>query len=192
MENGQDFVDYYEVLKVNPDCDARKLELAYHYFAKMYHPDNPETADADRFHDVLEAYRALKDPEMRAAYDSTHPRKAARSAYGFPLDGDIGIDEKSALGDAEAHARILLSLYKRRREHAVDPGVVGWFIQEMLGCTDDHFEFHVWYLKSKGLVEVTEQGTIAITIDGVDHVIATSRTKAAEPLLIPQAPPPED
>ena len=46
MENGHDFVDYYDLLQVNPDCDARILELAYRHFAKMYHPDHPETADS--------------------------------------------------------------------------------------------------------------------------------------------------
>ena len=43
------FVDYYAVLQVRPDCEARILEMAYHHFAKMYHPDNVETADEETF-----------------------------------------------------------------------------------------------------------------------------------------------
>ncbi|RVQ66023.1 molecular chaperone DnaJ [Croceicoccus ponticola] len=187
MEHGQEFVDYYEVLKVNPDCDARILELAYHYFAKMFHPDNLATADSDRFGEVIEAYRALKDPEKRAAYDRIYARTNGRQAYQFPGDTDLAVDEKTTVDDAETHDKILLALYKRRREHASDAGVIGWFLQEMLGCSEEHFAFHTWYLKSKGFIEVTEQGTIAVTVQGVDHVISTSRTSLSETLLIQQS-----
>lgn len=187
MENGHQYTDYYKVLKVNPDCDARILELAYHYFAKMYHPDNAATADPDRFAETIEAYGVLRDPEKRAAYDRTYNRGAG-PAYEFPKSDELAIDEKSALSDAETHAKILSFLYKRRREHASDAGVIGWLLQEMLGCSEDHFEFHVWYLKNKGFIEVTEQGTIAVTIAGVDHVISMSRSREAETLMIQQKP----
>jgi len=188
MDSAQGTADYYTVLKVNPDCDGRILELAYHYFAKMYHPDNAETANPEKFNEVVEAYRALRDPERRAEYDRLHGIIAGSATPHFhvPNDGDTALDERAALSDAESHAKILLYLYKRRREHASDAGVIGWYVQEMLGCSDEHFEFHVWYLKSKGFIEVTEQGTIAATIAGVDHVIATSRASAAEPLRIQQ------
>jgi len=179
--------DFYAILKVNPDCDARILELAYHYFAKMYHPDNAETADAGRFAQVVEAYRTLRDPDRRADYDRTHGLHNPAPAYQIPVGEDFAIDEETALGDAETHAKILLYLYKRRREQAKDAGVIGWYVQEMLGCSDELFEFHIWYLKSKGFVEVTEQGTIAVTIEGVDHVISQSRTARAQTLRIEQA-----
>lgn len=187
MASNQEQVDYYAVLKVNPDCDARILELAYHYFAKMYHPDNLETADPEKFNEVVEAYRVLRDPERRAAYDRAFGRTYARSFFDMPNDGDLAIDDKTALSDAETHLKILLYLYKRRREHAGDAGVIGWYVQDMLGCTEDEFRFHVWYLKAKGFIEVTEQGTIAVTVNGVDHVIANSRSSAAETLLLRQA-----
>ena len=60
-------------------------------------------------------------------------------------------------------------------------------LQEILDCLEDNFEFHIWYLKSKGFIELTERGTLAITIEGVDHVISTSRTNFAERLLIAQS-----
>jgi len=94
--------------------------------------------------------------------------------------------ERAALSDAEAHGRILKTLYQRRRESARDPGVGYYHIQQMLGCSDENLEFHVWYLKQKGLVETTEQGALAITIAGVDHVIGESRTAAREKLRITQ------
>lgn len=190
MENGQANTDYYAVLKVNPDCDGRILELAYHYFAKMYHPDNPETADPEKFNAVVEAYRTLRDPDKRAEYNRSHGRSSG-TFFQMPNDSGIAIDEKSAVDDAEAHARILLYLYKKRRENAGDAGVIGWYVQEMLGCSEEIFQFHLWYLKNKRFIEMTEHGTIAITIEGVDHVFSTFRPGAAEPLRIEQGQAPQ-
>ncbi|MEO6153006.1 MAG: hypothetical protein ABIT09_10835 [Croceibacterium sp.] len=65
-------------------------------------------------------------------------------------------------------------------------------MQEALNCSDEHFDFHVWYLKAKGFIETTEQGTLAITIQGVDHVISMSRTNKAEKLRIAQSGEPQD
>jgi curved DNA-binding protein len=75
-------------------------------------------------------------------------------------------------------------LYKKRREDAKNAGVVGFYLQQMLNCSDEHFEFHKWYLKEKGFIVLTEHGTLAITIQGVDHVISLSRTAKAEKLLL--------
>lgn len=176
------FVDYYGVLQVYPDCDAKVLEGAYRHLAKMYHPDHIETADVDKFNAVIEAYRRLRDPDARAAYDVQY---SAQTGFEFPPEADGG--EKAALTDADMHAKMLKFLYARRREHALDAGVGRYFVQQELNCSDEHFEFHLWYLKAKGFIQTTEQGTLEITIEGVDHVIATSRTAAKEKLLIAQS-----
>lgn len=59
-----------------------------------------------------------------------------------------------------------------------------WLLEEPLGCSESQFEFHVWYLKAKGFIHTTEQGTIAITIDGLDHVIANSQNEESRKLLL--------
>jgi curved DNA-binding protein len=186
MDDADEFIDFYRILQVEPTCDGKTLESAYRYFAKLYHPDHAATADVDRFSAVTQAYAVLRSPEKRAEYDQVHSARFPDSFGRQPSLGVPAADEKTVLNDAEIHERILFHLYKRRREHAYDAGVVGWLLQEMLGCSDDSFEFHVWYLKSKGLLDVTEQGTLAITIQGVDHVISTSRATAAEKLLLTQ------
>jgi curved DNA-binding protein len=179
-----DFVDCYEILQVRPTCSAKTLETAYRVLAKKYHPDHPETADIDRFNEVVSAYKVLRNPEKRARYDQEYVR--LNGAHWFDDDeGDgVEIDEAPALDDADAHSKILMFLYKKRRENAQKAGVVAFYIQDMLNCSDEHFEFHKWYLKEKGFIELTEQGTLAITIEGVDHVISMSRTRRAEKLLI--------
>lgn len=182
--------DYYALLQVSPTCDTRILEIAYHYFAKRYHPDHDETADLERFNKVREAYATLKDPEKRAAYDRTRVHGA--QANGFTLDAGLDPDDQGALSDAQIHQKILSHLYKRRREYSKEPGAAAWLLQELLDCTDDEFAFHAWYLKSKGWIVATEQGTLAITVEGVDHVIQQSRDNLTEKIVIAQLERPRD
>ena len=182
MVDGQPFVDHYKILQVSPKCDPRGLEAAYRFLAKLYHPDHIETADVTKFNEVIEAYKALRNSEQRAEYNLLY---AARTGFDFSEKDEVD-DEKSAYDDADSHAKILHFLYKKRRENAQDAGVGRYYVQKMLNCSDNHFEFHLWYLKAKGLIEITENATLAITIDGVDHVISTSRTAMREKLLIAQ------
>lgn len=178
------FVDYYSILQVNPDCSARELETAYHLLAKTYHPDHGDSADVSKLTEVIAAYKALRNPEDRIRYNQHF---AMSTGFVFSADNEGVSEELSALSDADAHAEILMFLYKRRREHAQDAGVGQFFVQEMLNCSDSVFEFHIWYLKAKGLIVTTEQGTLAITIEGVDHVISMSRTAIREKLMIAQS-----
>lgn len=183
MDDARPFVDHYATLRVHPECDARTLEIAYRRLAKIYHPDHPETADIDQFNAVVEAYRALKDHAKRLAYDVQY---SAHTGFAFSSADSILAEERAALSDADVHAEVLMLLYKRRREQARNPGVGPYELQRHLDCTDEALDFHVWYLKAKGLVETTDAGTLAITIAGVDHVIATSRSMAQEKLRITQ------
>ncbi|MEP5936709.1 MAG: DnaJ domain-containing protein [Erythrobacter sp.] len=186
MGETAEFIDYYALLQVSPDCDGKILEKAYHHFALKYHPDHAETANVERFQEVVEAYNVLRDPEKRAEYNQEYKLTRGDNVFAFPGSEDAGIEQKSALADAEAHQKILMHLYKRRREHAGQPGVVGFYVQQLLNCSDETFEFHLWYLKSKGLIEMNEQAELTITIEGVDHVISMSRTAEAEKLLLGQ------
>ncbi len=183
MQADSDFVDYYSHLQVSPDCNERQLEIAYHYCAKLYHPDSGETANVDKFSEVIHAYKVLRDPEQRSQFDTRYFKEMGTPQ---PKDEELlsgSINEQDALDDADVHAKILLQLYKRRRENASDPGVLGWSLEESLRCSQNQFEFHIWYLRSKGFVQITEQGNIAITIEGVDSVIASSRAVKARLLI---------
>ena len=183
MEDNEDFVDLYALLQVRSTCDNTMLDKAFRHFAQQYHPDHSETADIDKFQQVLDAYRLLKDPESRAAYDTEYNSHYKNEENDYPKFYDQLVDSTTANADAEAHEEVLFSLYKRRRERADDPGVMRYYIQQKLQCTDESFEFHIWYLKSKGFIELMEDSSLAITIAGVDHVIANSREKEAVRLL---------
>lgn len=180
MADDQAFIDYYGILQVSLNCDAKTLETEYRRLAKLYHPDYTDSDDATKFSEITEAYKILRNPKRRAEYDVLY----AQNVGDIASDTGAEINEDTALTDADDHAKILMFLYKRRREHAQNPGVVGYFLQEMLNCSHEHFEFHKWYLREKGFVATTEQGTLAITIQGIDHVISMSRTTKAEKLRI--------
>ena len=63
--------DYYDVLGVARDADARAVKDAFRALAMKYHPDRNKAADAEaRFKEIAEAYAVLSDPEKRAAYDA--------------------------------------------------------------------------------------------------------------------------
>lgn len=183
------FVDYYQLLQVNPDCDARILEIAYHHFAKLYHPDNRDTCDTDKFGAIVAAYTALRDPETRADYDRTYSQRRHEPIFQFSVGEEFAVDDETAISDAEAHEKVLLALYRRRRENAEEPGIAEWFLQELVGGTVENFEFHIWYLKAKGYIAMSEQGTWTITVEGVDRVIAQSRSSEAKKLLSNQQKP---
>lgn len=184
MNNEQPFIDLYQIMEVRSKCSAKTLEAAYRRLTKIYHPDNAETSDVEKFNDVVAAYKILRKPEDRAKYDERHKKNVRSEKFQSPLASEMFVDEDAAVTDAEAHEDILRALYKYRRENAENPGVLAFYIKEFLKCPDEIFEFHVWYLKSKGYIERTEQGTLAITVQGVDHVIALSRTSIDEQLLI--------
>ncbi len=75
--------DYYQVLGVAADADAKALKEAYRKLALKYHPDrnrdNPEAMD--RMKAVNEAYAALSDPDKRREYDALRGRFGSSSAH---------------------------------------------------------------------------------------------------------------
>jgi molecular chaperone DnaJ len=63
--------DYYEVLGVSRDADAKAIKDAFRALALKYHPDrNKEPGAEERFKEIAEAYAVLSDPKKRAEYDA--------------------------------------------------------------------------------------------------------------------------
>ena len=64
------YKDYYEILGVPKDATADAIKKAYRKLAHQYHPDvSKDPKGEEKFKDVSEAYKTLKDPEARSAYD---------------------------------------------------------------------------------------------------------------------------
>ena len=65
-----DYKDYYKIMGVSRDADAKEIKLAYRRLARKYHPDiSKEPQAEEKFKEVGEAYEVLKDPEKRKVYD---------------------------------------------------------------------------------------------------------------------------
>jgi len=90
--------DYYELLDVQRDADARTLKKAYRKQAMQYHPDrNPgDVAAEERFKAISEAYEVLSDDQKRRIYDRYG--KQGLENQGFSGFSDIG-DIFSQFGD---------------------------------------------------------------------------------------------
>ncbi len=67
-----DYKDYYKILGVPEDADAKAIKKAFRNLARKYHPDanpdDPESAE-QRFKEINEAYEVLDDADKRAKYD---------------------------------------------------------------------------------------------------------------------------
>ena len=63
--------DYYEILGVDKDADAKTMKSAFRKAAMACHPDrHPDDPQAEaRFKELNEAYGVLSDDQKRAAYD---------------------------------------------------------------------------------------------------------------------------
>jgi curved DNA-binding protein len=70
------YKDYYEVLGIGHDATLDDIKKAYRKLAHQYHPDISTDREGEaKFKVIAEAYKTLKDPEKRKAYDQLgrHP-----------------------------------------------------------------------------------------------------------------------
>src|ERR1044071_9325531 len=107
MSDGEPFIDFYDILQVDPNCDSRVLEAAYHRLAKIYHPDHTGSPDTAQFSALSEAYKLLRNRNKRAKYDILYFQHFPGRMSKSPPESGSGLEEGPALDDAEAHARIL-------------------------------------------------------------------------------------
>jgi curved DNA-binding protein len=64
------YKDYYEILGLERNAGEDAIKKAYRGLARKYHPDvSKDPQGEEKFKDLSEAYKTLKDPEKRAAYD---------------------------------------------------------------------------------------------------------------------------
>lgn len=159
--------DWYEVLQVSPRADTETILRVFRHLAKRLHPDNGESGNADRFNDVLEAFRILSDPALRARYDARYEH--AREQRWRIFDQNTAMDNLA--GDRRVRSAVLSLLYTKRRNDPDHPGLGTVHIENLLGCPEEHLKFHVWYLKENGWIQRLENGLLAITAAGVDHVL---------------------
>ena len=194
----QIFINYYEILNLDPSATAEAIDREFRHLARQYHPDNQTTGDPRKFDAVVKAHDVLKDPEQRAQYHEDNKvflpplgqsfqgerrkgTRGRRATDGEEFFQDLGLDR-----DASIQNNILVLLYFRRRQTPREPGIGDAELERLSGCPPEHLEFHIWYLKHKKWVATGEDGLLAITIDGVDRA-AYIYQESANRLLTAQA-----
>ena len=173
------FVDYYELLEISPNANSETIERVFRYFAMRYHPDNQDTGDESRFSEILEAHNVLKDPVKRARYDIQHKEHLNLRTE---LIGDAS-SNTTIERDVAIQAKLLSLLYVKRRQDVNNPGIGDTEIERLSGCPREHLEFHLWYLKAKGWIGRIENGTFAITVEGIDRANSEHRRDTTIRLL---------
>jgi curved DNA-binding protein CbpA len=173
--------DFYEILEVSPNASHETIERMFRYLAQHNHPDR-ETGDADRFDQIAKAYGTLKKPESRAAYDSRHQTNVD---YQWSLLEEAG-DNDNFEKDRMIQERVLSVLYTKRKRDPREPGLGPFQLERLIGCPHEILDFHLWYLRDKGLIMLIENGSVAITADGVDHSLLLDRSGGTQELITEQ------
>lgn len=158
--------DYYEFLQISPHADADTIHRVYRFLAARFHPDNPESGDADLFHLVRTAYEALSDPERRAEYDQ---KRKLEPEEVVPLSTSIDFMDDIE-GELNRRVGLLAVLYHRRRTKPDMPEVPLVELETHMGFPRDYLDFTIWYLVKKGYITRADNATFALTADGVDFV----------------------
>jgi curved DNA-binding protein CbpA len=174
------FTDYYEILEISPNANSETIDRVFRYLAMRYHPDNRESGDRLRFSEIMEAHSTLKDPVKRAQYDIQHKdhsgfctKLAEEASNTKGIERDIVIQDK-----------LLSLLYVKLRQNINDPGIGEFELERLSDCPRAHLEFHLWYLKAKGWVRRQENGTLALTVEGVDRANPEQRRRETTAKLL--------
>lgn len=100
-----EFKDYYQILGVPPDADAKVIKTAYRKLARKYHPDmNPDEGAEEKFKEVAEAYEVLKDAGRRAEFDELrHYRNSSGGRSGSRFEPPPGWQSNSGFSGGAGH-----------------------------------------------------------------------------------------
>lgn len=180
-------MNYYQLLQVNREAHSTIIRYAYRFLAAMYHPDNSETGDSDKFRIVTEAWRTLSDEGKRAAYDMSlgaqeeaQPRHPGAGGPGQAPTNKAAAFNRDALkmkktgiswNETELRLAILQILLDARRKRPKTGGASAKMIMDVLDLNDlNETEFALWYLREKGYIEMGER-LFMISANGVDYIV---------------------
>eukprot|EP01038_Epipyxis_sp_PR26KG_P004776 gene4776-6698_t len=93
--------DYYNVLEVDPNINAKELKKAYYKIVFKYHPDNKETIEEKKLCNmqmmvINGAYRVLRESENRKKYDLQRKKGLFGAKAGVKGSGKNDNDKESS------------------------------------------------------------------------------------------------
>lgn len=183
-------ISYYELLQVDREAHPTIIRYAYRFLAAMYHPDNGESGDAEKFRIITEAWRTLSDEGKRAAYDMSLGAKETKPAAGQAGGGgsapsQFGKDSlpkipKTGLSwnEIELRLAILQILLAQRKKRPQTGGATAKMMMDILSIDNvSEIEFALWYLRETNLIEMGDR-MFMISWRGVDYIVdQLSRTQ---------------
>jgi curved DNA-binding protein CbpA len=159
-------IDYYEFLQISPHADADTIHRVYRYLAARFHPDNPDSGDAEMFRLLKAAFDTLSNRSRRAEYDALCRQEAADPN---PLSNSIDFMD-SVEGEMNRRIAVLAVLYFKRRANPRFPEVSLAEIERRMGFPRDYLDFTTWYLVKKGYVSKADNSDFTLTAEGVDYI----------------------
>src|SRR5258708_38404059 len=98
------FIDYYDLLGVDPRADANTIKAAFKKLALKYHPDVYKGEDAEaRMRIIVLACQTLSDPASRRTYDLQRAEHLLK-ARGATQDGRHRLRDAGEHHSAAPHA----------------------------------------------------------------------------------------
>jgi len=165
---GEIRVNYYDLLQIHPKAEAETIHRVYKLFAARFHPDNPQTGDAERFRLIREAYEVLSDERARAMYDRELSQTLPKALSVFQSkDFTDGID-----AEAKIRVGVLCLLYARRRANPDFAALSLLDMEHLMAFPREHLLFAIWYLRSKRYIVQDDRSSFMITAEGVDFLEA--------------------
>jgi curved DNA-binding protein CbpA len=158
--------NHYEFLQISPNAEPDTIHRVYKFLAARFHPDNPETGDAEKFFQLKQAYEVLSEPSIRAEYDATREKKAPETA---PLSNTLDFMDNME-GELNRRLAVVAVLYAKRRSFPDRPEVTLAEVERRMGFPRDYMEFTVWYLLKKKYITRSDNSTMTLTAEGVDFV----------------------
>jgi curved DNA-binding protein CbpA len=158
--------NHYEFLQISANAEPDTIHRVYRFLAVRFHPDNPDTGDAEKFQRLKLAYDVLSDPACRAKYDAGFEDV---EAHADPLSSSIDFMD-SMEGELNRRLAVLALLYLRRRTNPESPQVSLFEVEKRMGFPRDYLEFTIWYLHRKGYITRADNSEFTLTADGVDFV----------------------
>jgi hypothetical protein len=173
----------YELLQVDRNAHVTIIRYAYRFLAAMYHPDNGETGDSEKFRIITEAWKTLSDDARRSAYDMSLGLQDQQKGGGAPQApkstefgrGSLPNVPKTGVtwNEIELRMAILQILLAARKQRPTNGGASMRMLLDCLHMDNNEglttIEFALWYLREKGCLEQGER-VFMLTAKGLDYL----------------------
>jgi hypothetical protein len=82
---GEDFIDWYEILEVKPDATDKEIKKAFNKLMLKYHPDRAPEEKKEEYHEkavlLNQANDVLRDPEKRKIFDEKRNNRKQKNSH---------------------------------------------------------------------------------------------------------------